>query len=285
MIKETKGELTMNISYMNKRVKTCTVTIKSFNAPIIPFEKPKNSATTKVFKGNKNSVLKELKEYLKFVSFHKPTLSQIMDEVNKTSDLYLDHPTGNGWFGATFSAYNSETGISYVLSIKYELNRLPKKVDKTKCNNHGENIYQKRLCQRYGGELILRYETACNKIKFSKLLELIKEPIMSELVKKVATRSVYKEYKLEITTPEEVELVTGDIKIGVRFFDTYRNYRFGSAGVLGMEVLLAVSYHDKQIYEPSIKPDVFTEEIVKDMEEQAEMFEKVLDIIKEECQK
>lgn len=41
MIKETKGELTMNISYMNKRVKTCTVTIKSFNAPIIPFEKPK----------------------------------------------------------------------------------------------------------------------------------------------------------------------------------------------------------------------------------------------------
>ena len=145
MIKETKGELTMNISYMNKRVKTCTVTIKSFNAPIIPFEKPKNSATTKVFKGNKNSVLKELKEYLKFVSFHKPTLSQIMDEVNKTSDLYLDHPTGNGWFGATFSAYNSETGISYVLSIKYELNRLPKKVDKTKCNNHGENIYQKEI--------------------------------------------------------------------------------------------------------------------------------------------
>lgn len=35
--------------------------------------------------------------------------------------------------------------------------------------------------------------------------------------------------------------------------------------------------------EPSMKPDVFTEEIVKDMEEQAEMFEKVLDIVKEEC--
>ena len=50
-----------------------------------------------------------------------------------------------------------------------------------------------------------------------------------------------------------------------------------------MEVLLAVSYQDKQIYEPSMKPDVFTEEIVKDMEEKAEMFEKVLDIVKEEC--
>lgn len=50
-----------------------------------------------------------------------------------------------------------------------------------------------------------------------------------------------------------------------------------------MEVLLAVSYQDKQIYEPSMKPDVFTEEIVKNMEEKAEMFEKVLDVVKEEC--
>lgn len=274
----------MNISYMSKRVKTCTVTIKSFNTPIIPFEKPKNSVSTKVFKGNKNSVLKEVKGYLKSVSFHKPTLSQIMNEVNRTSDLYLDHPTGNGWFGATFSAYNSETDISYVISVKYELNRLSKKIDQTKCNEHGENIYQKRLCQRYGSELILRYETACNKIKFSKLLELIKEPIMNGLIKKVATRSVGKVHKLEITTPEEAELlVTDDIKIGVRFFDTYRDYKFKSAGVLGMEVLLAVSYQDKQIYEPSMKPDVFTEEIVKNIEEKAEMFEKVLDIVKEEC--
>lgn len=108
---------------------------------------------------------------------------------------------------------------------------------------------------------------------------------MSELIKNVATRSVGKEHKLELMIPEEVELVTGDVRIGVRFFDTYRNYRFNSAGVLGMEVLLAVSYHDKQIYEPSMKPDVFTEEIVKDMEEQAEMFEKVLDTVKEDCRK
>lgn len=131
----------MNISYMNKRVKTCTVTIKSFNTPIIPFEKPKNSVTTKVFKGNKNSVLKELKGYLKSVPFHKPTLSQIMNEVNTTSGLYLDHPTGNVGFGATFSVYNQETGISYVISVEYELNRLPKKVDQAKHNKHGESIY------------------------------------------------------------------------------------------------------------------------------------------------
>lgn len=276
----------MNISYMSKRVKTCTVTIKSFNTPIIPFEKPKNSVSTKVFKGNKNSVLKEVKEYLKYVSFHRPILSQVMNEINRTSDLYLDHPTGNVRFGATFSVYNSETDISYVISVKYELNRLPKKVDKSRYNEHGENIYQKRLCQRYGGELIYRYETACNKIKFSKLLELIKEPIMSGLIKKVTTRSVGKQHKIEMTIPEEIELLSTDgIRIGVRFFDTYLDYKFKSAGVLGMEVLLAVSYHDKQIYEPSMKPAVFTEEIVRDMEEQAEMFEKVLDTVKEDCQK
>lgn len=150
----------MNISYMNKRVKACVVTIKSFNTPIIPFEKPKNSVSTKVFKGNKNSVLKELKEYLKSISFHRPALSQVMNEVNRTSDLYLDHPTGNVGFGATFSVYNQETCISYVISVSYEVNRLPKKVDQAKHNKHGENIYQKRLCQRYGSELIYRYETA-----------------------------------------------------------------------------------------------------------------------------
>lgn len=208
-----------------------------------------------------------------------------MNEVNTTSDLYLDHPTGNVGFGATFSVYNQETCISYVISVSYEVNKLPKKVDQAKHNKHGENIYQKRLCQRYGSELIYRYETACNKIKFSKLLELIKEPIMSELIKNVATRSVGKEHKLELTIPEEVELVTGDVRIGVRFFKTYHNYRFNSAGVFGMEVLLAVSYQDKQIYEPSTKPNVFTEEIVEDMEEQSEMFEKVLDIVKEESKK
>lgn len=118
------------------------------------------------------------------------------------------------------------------------------------------------------------------------LLMYLDSTQLNGLINKVTTRSVGKVHKLEITTPEEAELlVTDDIKIGVRFFDTYRNYRFNSAGVLGMEVLLAVSYHDKQIYEPSMKPDVFTEEIVKDMEEQAEMFEKVLDTVKEDCRK
>lgn len=34
-----------------------------------------------------------------------------------------------------------------------------------------------------------------------------------------------------------------------------------------------------------MKPAVFTEEIVRNMEEQAEMFEKVLDTVKEDCQK
>ena len=135
----------MSISYMSKRVKTCTVTIKSFNTPIIPFEKPKNSVSTKVFKGNKNSVLKEVKEYLKSVSFHRPTLSKTMNEVNRTSDLYLDHPIGNAGFGATFSAYNSETGISYVISVKYELNRLPKKVDKSRYNEHGGEYLSKEI--------------------------------------------------------------------------------------------------------------------------------------------
>ena len=273
----------MQISYKDKRNKTCKITIEGFNTPIIDLTRYQSPISTKTIKGNRNTVLKELKQYLKAHSFHRPALSKIMNAINKTSMLYTSKEVVKNYCKSVNTIFNSETNMSYVIAVEYELIRQQKTIDETKCNNHGENIYQKRLCQRYGSELIYRYETACNKIKFSKLLELIKEPIMSGLIKKVATRSVDKEHKLEITIPEEVELVTGDVRIGVRFFDTYRNYRFNSAGVLGMEVLLAVSYQDKQIYEPSMKPDVFTEEIVKDMEEQAEMFEKVLDIVKEEC--
>ena len=274
----------MQISYKDKRNKTCKITIEGFNTPIIDLTRYQSPISTKTIKGNRNTVLKELKQYLKAHSFHRPALSKIVNAINKTSMLYTSKEVVKNYCKSVNTIFNSETNMSYVITVEYELIRQQKAIDETKCNNHGENIYQKRLCQRYGGELILRYETACDKINFSKLFELIKEPIMNGLIRKVTTRSVGKVHKLEITTPEEVELlVTDDIKIGVRFFDTYRNYRFNSAGVLGMEVLLAVSYQDKQIYEPSMKPDVFTEEIVKDMEEQAEMFEKVLDIVKEEC--
>ena len=276
----------MMILYKDKRNKTCKITIEGFNTPIIDLTRYQSPISTKTIKGNRNTVLKELKQYLKAHSFHRPALSKIMNAINKTSMLYTSKEVVKNYCKSVNTIFNSETNMSYVIAVEYELIRQQKTIDETKCNNQGENIYQKRLCQRYGSELIYRYETACNKIKFSKLLELIKEPIMSELIKNVATRSVGKEHKLEITIPEEVELPgTGGIRIGVRFFDTYRNYRFNSAGVLGMEVLLAVSYHDKQIYEPSMKPNVFTEEMVKDMEERAEMFEKVLGTVKEDCQK
>lgn len=281
----------MQISYKDKRNKTCKITIEGFNTPIIDLTQYQSQLyqsplSTKIIKGNRNTVLKELKQYLKACTFHRPVLSKIMNAINKTSKLYTSKEVIMNYCKSVNTIFNSETNLSYVITVEYELIRQPKKIDETKCNNHGENIYQKRLCQRYGGELILRYETACDKIKFSKLLELIKEHIMNGLIKKVTTRSVGKQHKIEMTIPEEVELLSTDgIKIGVRFFDTYRDYKFKSAGVLGIEVLLAVSYHDKQIYEPSMKPDVFTEEIVKDVEEQAKMFEKVLDIIKEECQK
>ena len=273
----------MMILYKDKRNKTCKITIEGFNTPIIDLTRYQSQISTKTIKGNRNTVLKELKQYLKAHSFRRPALSKIMNAINKTSMLYTSKEVVKNYCKSVNTIFNSETNMSYVIAVEYELIRQQKTIDETKCNNHGENIYQKRLCQRYGSELIYRYETACNKIKFSKLLELIKEPIMSELIKNVATRSVGKEHKLELTIPEEVGLVTGDVRIGVRFFDTYRDYKFKSAGVLGMEVLLAVSYRDKQIYEPSMKPDVFTEEIVKGMEEQAEIFEKVLDIVKEEC--
>ena len=276
----------MMILYKDKRNKTCKITIEGFNIPIIDLTRYQSPLNTKIIKGNRNTVLKELKRYLKAHSFHRPALSKIMNAINKTSKLYTSKEVVRNYCKSVNTVFNSETNMSYIITVEYELVRQQKAIDETKCNNHGENIYQKRLCQRYGGELILRYETACDKIKFSKLLELIQEPIMNVLIKKVATRSVGKQHKIEMTIPEEIELPSTDgIKIGVRFFDTYRDYKFKSAGVLGMEVLLAVSYHDKQIYEPSMKPDVFTEEIINNIEERAEMFEKVLDIIKEECQK
>lgn len=108
-----------------------------------------------------------------------------MNAINKTSKLYTSKEVVRNYCKSVNTVFNSETNMSYVITVEYELIRQQKAIDETKCNNHGENIYQKRLCQRYGGELVLRYETACDKIKFSKLLELIKEPIMNGLIRKL----------------------------------------------------------------------------------------------------
>ena len=63
-----------------------------------------------------------------------------------------------------------------------------------------------------------------------------------------------------------------------RFGKVRRLLKEGKAKVVRRE-----PFTIRLLYEP--ETDVFTEEIVKDMEEQAEMFEKVLDTVKEDCRK
>lgn len=271
----------MNSLYKNKRIKTCKIIIESFETPVISLEWLPKPLNTKVLSGNKNDVLKELKVYLKSISFHKPSISKVMDAVNKTSTLYIGKQVSNNYCKSVISVFNSETQLCYVITVGYQLVRLEKKVDETKCNNHGENIFQKRLCQRFGGKLVARYKVAFDKIRFSKLLDMIKEHVVKELYKNVSTRFVSSNNGIEFVVPKEMTFSLSDrVEIGVYFRGTYNDYEFGSAGVFGTNVTLTVTYQGNRIIESVTTPKEYSEEIVKNIEEQAEMFEKVCDIAK-----
>lgn len=55
----------MMILYKDKRNKTCKITIEGFNTPIIDLTRYQSPLSTKTINGNRNTTLKELKQYLK----------------------------------------------------------------------------------------------------------------------------------------------------------------------------------------------------------------------------
>lgn len=171
----------------DKRTKRCEITITGYKSSVFNPQATSKADTKAAFVGTKNKVLRELKVFLKEQNVPKSTLSSIMDAVNSTSECYKYSKEDS--VSADIKAFNEFTGIFYNIRITYNLSRLPKVAPRDRVNKKGENIYEKRLCQKYGTSLLLsRYKEAKNTISFYKLSNIITKPAIQAIKDSVECR-------------------------------------------------------------------------------------------------
>ena len=127
-----------------------------------------------------------------------------------------------------------------------------------------------------------RYNQLVKRIDLSKLAELIKKPLIKELSKYSYTYAITHKTSFEVAVPKEVVLTpSNDIKITVYFHSVYADSRVGSAGTLGTNMGIDVTYQGKRINAQDTFFMYYTEERIKYAEEQVKMFEEVYNKVKE----
>ena len=273
----------MRYNLADKRVKHCKITVTGYKSSVFSLQSTSKADNKAAFTGTKNKVLKELKVFLKEQSVPKSTLSKIMDAVNNTSYCYKYSNKDSE--SVDIKAFNEFTGIFYNIRIEYNLSRLLKVTPKNRVNRRGENIFEKRLCQKYGtSSLLSRYKEAKNTISFYKLSNIITKPAIQAIKDSVECRikslmfggdrlalSVRTEISFKLT--EEVEIM-----IYLKPLDRHCNMR-GNEIELRFDVV-GVRYKDvyiKELEDITVEP---TEEVVEEAEKHAKLFEEVYKIAK-----
>lgn len=267
----------------NKRTKQCKITITGYKSSVFSLQSTSKADTKAAFVGTKNKVLRELKGFLKEQSVPKATLSNIMDAVNSTSECYKYSKENS--VSADVKAFNELTGIFYNIRVTYNLSRLPKVAPRDRVNKKGENIYEKRLCQRYGvGVLLSRYKEAKNVISFYKLSNVITKPVIQAIKDSVECRiesTMFGGGRLNLNVRTEISFkLTEDIEIMIYLkpLDRHCNMR-GNEIELRFDVV-GVRYKDVHIKELKDITEEPTEEMVEEAEKHAKIFEKVRKIAK-----
>lgn len=265
----------------DKRTKRCEITITGYKSSVFSPQSTSKADTKAAFVGTKNKVLRELKVYLKEHNVPKSTLSNIMDAVNSTSECYKYSKENS--VSADVKAFNELTGIFYNIRITYNLSRLPKVAPRDRVNKKGENIYEKRLCQRYGANLLLsRYKEAKNVISFYKLSNVITNPAMQAIRDSVECRvksPMFASDKIVLSVRFEMSFkLTEDIEIMIYLKPLDRHCNMGDNEIELRFDVVGVRYKDIHIKELKDITEAPTEEIVEEAEKHAKIFEKVYKI-------
>ena len=169
---------------MKKMIKKCTIKLYLQRASVVTensfYRKP-----DKDFHGDKNDVMSYLRKYLvKHRDFTGKLLINTLNEINKSSNVYKS--LGEGTYETIVHAFNPRTEILYTFKVKYNVKRMPDMPNDYKTNNHDENLYEKRLIQRCGGDKLSRYKLAMQNVNTHALLELLSPMINEQLKDKVS---------------------------------------------------------------------------------------------------
>ena len=147
------------------------------------------------------------KDLVKYNGFTGKLLTDTLDAINKTSRVYKS--VGEGVYETVIYAFNPKTNMLYMFKIKYDVKRMSNLPSKHKINNMGENLYEKRLVQLYGGGNLGRYRLAIKDVKVEKLLELLYPKIMEKFKNEASIRFL-EDNKFTIDYPGNFEFKPND---------------------------------------------------------------------------
>lgn len=253
---------------MKKRVKVCTIEVYSEKTRLVSNISEKKSAE-ETFVGNKNRVLHDIKNFLKDANFNGPALSELLNAINRSSEGYVDKDVYSA--SSIIKVFNSNTDLMYEFHISYNLNRLPNRPYRYSMNRKGENRYEKRLIQQYGGGRIGRYKLALSKVSTDKLIDLL-SPVIGEEFKSKTYIDVVTTSGLSITYPDKIVLTPAEnltIKLSLeqRTKDFFRRYVY-------------ITYNGETVDFSLKEEDEITEESIERVLRLADKFDEICEIIK-----
>lgn len=253
---------------MKKRVKVCTIEVYSEKTRLVSNISEKKSAE-ETFVGNKNRVLHDVKNFLKDASFYGSALSELMNAINRSSEGYIDKDVYSA--SSIIKAFNSNTDLMYEFHISYNLNRLPNRPYRYSMNRKGENRYEKRLIQQYGGGRVGRYKLALSKVSTDKLIDLL-SPVIVEEFKSKMNIDVVRTSGLSITFPWKIVLTPAEnLTITLDFVQTGKDW---------FRRYVHIAYNGEDVNFSLKKEDEITEKSIENVLRLTEKFDEVCEIVK-----
>lgn len=229
----------------------------------------KKKSAEETFVGNKNRVLHDVKNFLKDASFYGSALSELLNAINRSSEGYIDKNV----YGASsiIKVFNPNTESMYEFHISYNLNRLPNRPYRYSMNRKGENRYEKRLIQQYGGGRVGRYKLARSKVSTDKLISLLSSIIETEFKSKTHI-DVVTTSGLSITYPDKIVLIPAEnliikLSLSQSTRDFFRRYVY-------------ITYNGETVDFSLKEEDEITEESIERVLRLADKFDEVCEIVK-----
>lgn len=253
---------------MKKRVKTCKIEVYSERTNLVT-NISKKKKPEEVFVGNKNRVLYDIKKFLKDASFCGSALSELMNAINHSSEEYIDKNVYSA--SSIIKVFNQDTGLLYEFDISYNIEDISRLPYRYSMNRKGENRYEKRLIQQYGGGRIGRYKLALSKVSTDKLIDLL-SPVIVEEFKSKMNVDVVRTSGLSITFPEKIVLTPAEnLTITLDFVQTSKDW---------FRRYVYISYNGENVNFSLKEEDEITEKSIENVLRLTERFDEVCEIVK-----
>lgn len=252
---------------MKKRVKLCTIYVYSERTTLVSNISKKKRAGT--FCGNKNMVLHDIKKFLKDAKFYGSALSELMNAINRSSEGYIDKNVYSA--SSIIKVFNPDIGLLYEFDISYNIEDISRLPYRYSVNRKGENRYEKRLIQQYGGGRVGRYKLARSKVSTGKLISLLSSVIETEFKSKMHI-DVVTTSGLSITYPDEIVLTPAEnlvikLSLSQSTRDFFRRYVY-------------ITYNGETVNFSLKEEDEITEKSIENVLRLAEKLDEVCEIVK-----